>query len=1704
DDALDSDVTAGAGATSTTADITLVSGVDDFRWDAGLYQLGTLGDRVWDDTNGNGVQDAGELGVPNVTLGLTGVTGAGDAINRTTTTDASGIYTFTNLVPGTYTVTVTAPSGYRITAQDEGGNDATDSDANPTTGVMASTVITSGELDDTWDAGLYRPASIGDLVWLDRNANGIQDTGEPGVAGVTLTLTGTDGLNAPITAITTTNASGVYSFTNLTPGVYTVTATLPNGYRFTVTGRGTSATDSDANPTTGVMSDTTLVSGEYDATWDAGVYRPATLGDLVFFDRDNSGTYEPATDSPLVGALVELFLADGTTVVTNVNGVTVVSQTTTATGLYTFTNLRPGAYLVRVTPPDGYRSSDDIATTANPDTNVNNDDNGLGSSSTGIVSSGVITLSSGQEPTNDGDADNDTNLTLDFGFYRPLTLGNLVFFDRDNSGTYNSGDDPLEGATVELLRSGSVVTDVNGANVVSQTTTATGLYTFTNLRPGAYTVRVTPPAGYRSSDNTVADPNNNQDNDDNGLGDSTAGATTSSVITLTSGEEPTDGGDSNLTLDFGFYRPLTLGNLVFHDRDNSGTYGAGTDSPLAGATVELLRNGSVVTNVNGANVLSQTTTITGIYTFTNLRPGAYTVRVTPPAGYRSSDNSVADPNDDQDNDDNGLGNSTSGPTSSGTITLTSGEEPTDGGDSNLTFDFGFYQPLTLGNLVFHDRDNSGTYVAGTDIGLAGATVELLRNGSVVTDVTGANVLSQTTTATGLYTFTNLRPGDYTVRVTPPEGYRSSDNTVVDPNTNTDNDDNGLGNSTAGATTSGVITLTSGEEPINDGDTDANTNLTLDFGFYHPLTLGDLVFFDRDNSGTYVAGTDIGLDGATVEIFFDDGTTPARNLTGTLITSITTGADGFYRFTDLKPNGYLVQVTAPEGYRSSTDIAGTPNPNNNTNNDDNGLGTDQTARSNAIMLTSGQEPVDDGDVDANTNLTLDFGFFQRSSLGDRVWLDLNQNGIQDTGERGVADVTVTLYAANGTTVLSTTTTASDGSYRFDMLGANDYLIAFALPTGYTFSPTGTGTLATDSNANVETGRTVTITLAPNTDDVTWDAGIFTVPELIKALAGTSSLATSGSNVTLGEVVTYTLTISLAEGIFPSLVVTDTLPSGLSYLTGSTNVITTGFNGTLPAYSLTEPGSNGGTLVLNWNAPVTVTTDNNPANNSFRVQLQARVLDVPGNSGVAPQTTLINRASIAIGNSPTITSNQVDVTVVEPRLELGKQFSQATAYAGETVTVTLIVTNTGTSPAHDVVIVDPLPAANFSAVSPVTTPIDFAYNTVISGSDTIVRYTGGPIAAGTSRTFTFQVTLAGDLLNGTVITNTATITRSTSLPGDDPNEREEPDTSDDDTITIVAPDLTITKKDGVSTVAPGDLITYTLSYTNLGTLAATGVVITETVPVSTSFVAPSGAWSCSPDTSAGATCTTSLDTLAAGASGSITFTVRLASSLPAGFTSITNTVTIADDGQNGPEIRLDNNDDDEVTPVEAAPDLVITKTDDNRTVTTGDLITYTLTYTNVGNQDATGVVITETVPTYTTFITPTGWSCNSGTCAYPVGDLGANITGTITFVVQVDPSLPAGVTTITNTVVITDDGTNGDDPTPLNNEDDEVTPVTAAPDLVITKTDDGISTVPGGLITYTLHYTNTGNQQAVGIVISETVPVSTSFVAAGSDAWDCTSA
>jgi len=111
--------------------------------------------------------------------------------------------------------------------------------------------------------------ALGDFVWNDTNANGIQDSGEPSLAGVTVQLLNSTG---SIVATTTTAADGRYQFSQLAPAQYRVQFVAPAGYVFSPQNQGTDdRLDSDADPTTGRTPLFTLQPGQTDTTWDAGM-----------------------------------------------------------------------------------------------------------------------------------------------------------------------------------------------------------------------------------------------------------------------------------------------------------------------------------------------------------------------------------------------------------------------------------------------------------------------------------------------------------------------------------------------------------------------------------------------------------------------------------------------------------------------------------------------------------------------------------------------------------------------------------------------------------------------------------------------------------------------------------------------------------------------------------------------------------------------------------------------------------------------------------------------------------------------------------------------------------------------------------------------------------------------------------------------------------------------------------------------------------------------------------------------------------------------------------------------------------------------------------------------------------------------------------------------------------------------------------------
>jgi len=209
-DLIDSDVLTG---TNRTALITLTGGQTDNTVDAGFYLPATIGNFIWNDLNYDGQQGTGleTNGVSNVVVRLYNTN---NIVVATTTSSVSGAYAFTNLPPGTYTVDFTPPAGFLFTTSNV-GNDASDSDVLSGTNRTGNVILTSGQTDNTVDAGVYVPAILGDYTWVDTNGNGQQDGGDVALSNVVVTLFNSA---SNVVGVTTSTAAGAYSFTNIVPG----------------------------------------------------------------------------------------------------------------------------------------------------------------------------------------------------------------------------------------------------------------------------------------------------------------------------------------------------------------------------------------------------------------------------------------------------------------------------------------------------------------------------------------------------------------------------------------------------------------------------------------------------------------------------------------------------------------------------------------------------------------------------------------------------------------------------------------------------------------------------------------------------------------------------------------------------------------------------------------------------------------------------------------------------------------------------------------------------------------------------------------------------------------------------------------------------------------------------------------------------------------------------------------------------------------------------------------------------------------------------------------------------------------------------------------------------------------------------------------------------------------------------------------------
>src|SRR5205085_1522160 len=140
--------------------------------------------------------------------------------------------------------------------------------------VIGSIVLASNQAGVNYLFGDYKNVSVAGLVYEDSNANNAKDGGEAGLAGVTVTLTGTNGLGQPVSATATTAADGTYTFSGLRPGTYTITETVPSGYLVGVATVGTvSGTAVGTASSSTVIGSIGLTSGQAGINYNFGDYK---------------------------------------------------------------------------------------------------------------------------------------------------------------------------------------------------------------------------------------------------------------------------------------------------------------------------------------------------------------------------------------------------------------------------------------------------------------------------------------------------------------------------------------------------------------------------------------------------------------------------------------------------------------------------------------------------------------------------------------------------------------------------------------------------------------------------------------------------------------------------------------------------------------------------------------------------------------------------------------------------------------------------------------------------------------------------------------------------------------------------------------------------------------------------------------------------------------------------------------------------------------------------------------------------------------------------------------------------------------------------------------------------------------------------------------------------------------------------------------
>ncbi len=437
---------------------------------AGKVHVNTMGD----------CDDPANPPLPGVTIEL--LSSAGSVIS-TTLTDANGEYRFLNLAPGTYGVHEVQPAGYFDGKTNQGS-----AGGNVTNNLVTDIFLPSGLHGVHYDFCEIPPAQLCGFVYADLNNNGLMETGEHRIAGVTLELLDANGQPTGVTTLT--DATGEYCFVGLRPGTYGVHEFQPNGYfdGLDTPGDAGGTAQNPGDAITGAL----LQPAVHAENYNFGELPPVSIAGKVHVNT--TGDCADPANPPLPGVTVHLLDGQGNVIATT---------HTDAQGLYIFDNLRPGTYGVQEIQPEDYFNGDTFQGSAG-----------------GIVTANLVTdivLVAGLHAVH-----------YDFCEIPPATLSGFVFQDGPAIEVENEGDVPdvlnlrdgkltsddtrLPGVTL-MLRDGVTGAVILGSAAlpglyaadqpITTVTDANGHYDFMGLRPGVYAVFDVKPDGYLSGIDTL-------------------------------------------------------------------------------------------------------------------------------------------------------------------------------------------------------------------------------------------------------------------------------------------------------------------------------------------------------------------------------------------------------------------------------------------------------------------------------------------------------------------------------------------------------------------------------------------------------------------------------------------------------------------------------------------------------------------------------------------------------------------------------------------------------------------------------------------------------------------------------------------------------------------------------------------------------------------------------------------------------------------------------------------------------------------------------------------------------------------------------------------------------------------------------------------------------------------------------------------------